>query len=60
VQTERRSALPLVHRLMQPGDNPVEFDDDGSAPGMIIWVLASHSRRRSTLRMTAFSNTSFG
>ena len=58
MQTEPRSALPLRQRLIRPGDNPVEFDDDGSAPGMIIWVLASHSRRHSTLRETALLNTS--
>lgn len=58
MQTERRAALPLRCQSMSPYHNQKDFDDDGGAPGMITWVLASHSRRRSTLRMTAFSNTS--
>jgi len=29
----------------------VHFDDDGCAPGMVLWVLASHNRRRSLIRV---------
>jgi hypothetical protein len=32
--------------------NPSRLDGDGCAPGMVNWVLASHNRRRSLIRVT--------
>ncbi len=37
------------------GDNSI-LANDGCAPGMVIWVLASHNRRRAMKRVASATN----
>src|SRR5580658_10266528 len=46
--------------LNNPGPTTHKSSDDGCAPGMVSWVLASHNRRRSPIRVPTLETRSGG
>ena len=55
-----RAAFKGSTRTQTLRGNTSRIDDDGCAPGMVIWVLASHNRRRAMLRVPPTLNTGCG